>query len=69
MKLKFVITCYLTTFIFIHGVIRGQQATTAISEAKNSIDSFIEQKMKETGIVGLGASIILDKKVDCPGIR
>jgi CubicO group peptidase (beta-lactamase class C family) len=30
---------------------------------KNSIDSFIESKMSETGIVGIGASIIIDKKI------
>ncbi|TCC90097.1 class A beta-lactamase-related serine hydrolase [Pedobacter frigiditerrae] len=30
---------------------------------KTSIDSFIESKMNETGIVGIGASIIVDKKV------
>ena len=30
---------------------------------KTSIDSFIESKMSETGIVGIGASVIIDKKV------
>jgi len=40
----------------------GQQVAAVTSETKISIDSFIEQKMKETGIVGLGASIIVDKK-------
>jgi len=31
--------------------------------AKTSIDSFIENKMNETGMVGLGAAIIINKKV------
>jgi len=61
MKLKFAITFYLTTLFFFQHVI-GQQVAIVTSETKISIDSFIEQKMKETGIVGLGASIIIDKK-------
>ena len=61
MKSKFAITFYLATLIFFQHVI-GQQVATVTSETKISIDSFIEQKMKETGIVGLGASIIIDKK-------
>lgn len=61
MKSKFAITFYLATLIFFQHVI-GQQVAAVTSETKISIDSFIEQKMKETGIVGLGASIIIDKK-------
>jgi len=61
MKSKFAITFYLATLVFFQHVI-GQQLATVTSETKISIDSFIEQKMKETGIVGLGASIIVDKK-------
>jgi CubicO group peptidase (beta-lactamase class C family) len=61
MKSKFAITFYLATLIFFQHVI-GQQVATVTSVTKISIDSFIEQKMKETGIVGLGASIIVDKK-------
>ena len=60
MKVKFAVTLLLTTIIFCTKIL-GQ----AISEAtlKTSIDSFIETKMSETGIVGIGASIIIDKKV------
>ncbi len=61
MKLKFLVTFYLTTLILFQNVI-GQQVATVTSETNISIDSFIEQKMKETGIVGLGASIIVDQK-------
>ncbi len=38
----------------------GQNAATA---AKTAIDSIIEKKMLETGIVGAGAAIIIDKKL------
>ncbi|MEO6173164.1 MAG: serine hydrolase domain-containing protein [Arenimonas sp.] len=32
-------------------------------EQKSSIDTFIEEKMAESGIVGLGAAVIVDKKL------
>lgn len=57
MQSKFVITLFLTTIIFYNST--GQ--VTNIT--KTSIDSIIEAKMNETGIVGIGASIIVDKKV------
>ena len=58
MKSKFAITLFLTTIIFYHNII-GQ----VTNNTKTSIDSIIQAKMNETGIVGIGASIIIDKKV------
>lgn len=60
MKSKFAITLFLTTVIFYQNGI-GQVTNKATT--KTSIDSIIEAKMKETGIVGIGASIIIDKKI------
>jgi CubicO group peptidase (beta-lactamase class C family) len=60
MKVKFALTIFLTTTIFCSNII-GQSINKSTS--KTSIDSFIESKMLETGIVGIGASIIIDKKV------
>lgn len=42
---------------------RSQSATPAESEKEIPIDTLIEQKMKESGIVGIGAAIIVDKKL------
>lgn len=58
MKLKFALTIFLTTIIFCTNIL-GQ----SIIKTETSIDTFIENKMLETGIVGIGASIIVDKKV------
>lgn len=58
MKSKFAITLFLTTIIFYHNIIA--QVT---NNTKTSIDSIIQAKMHETGIVGIGASLIIDKKV------
>ena len=60
MKVKFALTILLSTKIF-STIILGQ--TVINTTMKTSIDSFIESKMNETGIVGIGASIIIDKKV------
>lgn len=60
MKSKLVITLFLTINIFCANTI----AQTIIkTTTKTAIDSFIENKMSESGIVGIGASIIIDKKV------
>ena len=60
MKVKFAATIFLTTTIFCTNIV-GQSINKATP--KTSIDIFIESKMSETGIVGIGASIIIDKKV------
>ncbi len=60
MKVKFAVTIFLTATIFSTYIV-GQSIDKAT--AKTSIDCFIESKISETGIVGIGASIIIDKKV------
>jgi CubicO group peptidase (beta-lactamase class C family) len=60
MKVKFALTIFLTTTIFCSNII-GQSINK--STTKTSMDGFIENKMLETGLVGIGASIIIDKKV------
>ena len=58
MKVKFTLTLFLTTLIFCTTILGQSNIKT-----ETSIDRFIENKMLETGIVGIGASIIVDKKV------
>lgn len=60
MKVKFALTLFLTTSIFCASIL-GQNFNK--TTPKTSIDSFIASKMTKTGIVGIGASIIIDKKV------
>ncbi len=60
MKVKFAFTTFLTTTLFCLNV-TGQSIN--IPTPKTSIDSFIVNKMNKAGIVGIGASIIIDKKV------
>lgn len=60
MKSKFAITLFLTIVIFCHNLI-GQDINKTTT--KTSIDSLIESIMNETGIVGIGAAIIIDKKL------
>lgn len=54
MEVKLAVTLFLTTTIFCTNIM-GQ--STHQSTSKTSIDSLIESKMKETGIVGIGASM------------
>jgi CubicO group peptidase (beta-lactamase class C family) len=56
--MKIALTLFFTTIIFCTSIL-GQN----IIKTETSIDNFIENKMLETGIVGIGASIIVDKKV------
>lgn len=58
MKVKFALTIFLLTIMFCTNIIGQSNSTT-----KTSIDSFIESKMNETGIVGISAAIIIDKKL------
>lgn len=60
MKTKFAITLFLVTAVFWQNV---SSQSTKNSISKTSIDSLIEAKMNDAGIVGIGASIIIDKKV------
>lgn len=60
MKVKFALIVFCIKTLFLMDIY-GQSLNT--STPKTSIDNFIERKMNETGIVGIGASIIIDKKV------
>ena len=57
----------LTVSLFLLAITQAQtvqsQTKSTIESTISTIDTFIERKMKETGIVGIGASIIIDKKV------
>ena len=59
MKVRFVLTIFLTTTLFCSNII--SQSNNKLT-SNTFIDSFIERKIVETGIVGIGASIIVDKK-------
>lgn len=53
----------LCLFIFSQAMV-GQNATpSTLEEMISPIDSFIKQRMQESGIVGLGAAIIINKEV------
>ena len=39
------------------------QSKNVIQNTLNALDTFIERKIKEAGIVGIGAAIIIDKKI------
>ena len=56
-------TCikYILLFSLLTQTVKSQPTTT--SPSANSLDSFIQQTMRKTGIVGLGAAIIVDKKI------
>ncbi len=60
MKVKFTTVLLLITTLFGSDII-GQSILQ--TTPKTSMDSFMEGKMNETGIVGIGVSIIIDKKV------
>lgn len=58
MKSKFPIILFLS-----YAILCNYSIGQVTNNTKTSIDSLIEVKMKKTGIVGIGASIIIDKKV------
>ena len=57
----------LTVSLFLLSITHSQnlkcQTKSTIQNTMSSIDTFIERKMKESGIVGLGAALIVDKKI------
>lgn len=61
---KVITTIAIFTSILLSGLGAAADPTSLpIADAGGKIDSFIAQRMDEAGIVGLGASIIVDKKV------
>jgi len=62
--MKALYTFILTLMIFAAVIdATGQSTQTNGSNSPISIDKFIEQKMAESGIVGIGAAVIVDKKL------
>lgn len=61
MKLRLTIAFFLLTLTHAQKIKCQTKSTSDTS--MSSIDSFIQRKMKETGIVGLGAAIIVNKKL------
>lgn len=62
MNIKFVSICLISIIIRCQNL-SGQNFTNIEQANKTSVDSLIEKKIIETGIVGIGAAIIIDKKV------
>ncbi|MFN3299564.1 MAG: serine hydrolase domain-containing protein [Sediminibacterium sp.] len=60
MKIKFFLILLLITTIFCPNI-KGQPITSEIN--KTSVDSFIDAKMKESGLIGIAAAVIVDNKV------
>jgi CubicO group peptidase (beta-lactamase class C family) len=58
LKTKFSLICLLTTLFYCQN-----SYAQAISNKDKSLDSLIGKKMADAGIVGMGATIIIDKKV------
>ena len=56
-------TAILCLFLITACSINNRAQTVNNMLEKSSIDHFIESKMSETGIVGVGAAIIIDKKI------
>lgn len=59
---KLLLICCLTALFCIQNL-SAQISTHIKNNKKNSIDSLIEKKMDQAGIVGIGAAIIIDKKL------
>jgi len=53
----------VATILLSGQVTAGDQTRPPTASASNAVDSIVEQQMKEVGIVGLGAAIIVNKKV------
>src|SRR5262245_16739034 len=53
-----------TTITLLVGILAcGQTSASQPQESANSIDRTIQQRMDEAGLVGLGAAIIIDRKL------
>lgn len=55
------ILCFTIIFYTLEG--RGQSKNNEMNKVIFPIDSIVQKKMNETGIVGIGAAIIINKKV------
>lgn len=60
--MKSILSIALCLFIFTQEAV-GQDRTNANESTMSPIDSFIEKKMRESGIIGLGAAIIVNQEL------
>ena len=60
---KLIATIATAATLLLSGQVAGGQAQPSTASASSALDSIVEQRMKEAGIVGLGAAIIVHKKV------
>jgi CubicO group peptidase (beta-lactamase class C family) len=65
MQLRTIISTIATVAIYLLAgqVTSGQQSQPSTTSAAHTIDSFIVERMDEAGLMGLGAAIVVDKKV------
>jgi CubicO group peptidase (beta-lactamase class C family) len=63
MKVKSLLSISLFLFIISHSQKARCQAKSSIEKTISAIDTMVERQMKELGIVGMGAAIIIDKKL------
>lgn len=61
--MKSLLTVSLILLSITHAQIARCQTKSTVETTMKSIDSFIERQMKESGIVGLGAALIVNKKL------
>jgi len=62
LKTNYSFICFLFVIFCIQNMV-AQTKVNIKNDKNNSIDSLIEKKMDQTGIVGIGAAIIIDKKL------
>lgn len=62
MKIKFVFSLFVSAVIYGQNL-SSQNLTDLSKKIKNFADSLITKKMTETGIVGIGAAVIIDKNI------
>lgn len=61
MKLQIIMAIFLTSMLYSQKV-KLLEASQNVEITKDSLDSFIEKKMIKSGMVGLAAAIIVNKK-------
>lgn len=63
LKIKFIIISAIATILLSGNVVAEAQTKPTTVSASSELDIIVEQQMKEAGIVGIGAAIIVNKKV------
>ena len=62
-KMRHTTVAVVATVLLAGQIAAGNQGDPSTSSANGSIDSIVEQRMQEAGIVGLGAAIIVNRKL------